>query len=105
MKKLLAVAAAGALTLAAVPAFAATKTVSVADNVFRPASLSVRKGDTVRFRWTGRAPHNVTRRSGPSFSKIANRRSGTVSRRLTRTGTYRLTCTIHPGMNLTIRAR
>ena len=105
MKKLVAVAAAGALALAAVPAFAATKTVGVADNVFRPATLSVKKGDTVRFRWTGRAPHNVTRTSGPSFRKIGNRRSGTVSRRLGRAGTYRLTCTIHPGMNLRIRVR
>jgi plastocyanin len=104
-KQLIAVGAAAALAIAAVPAFGATKTVRVADNVFRPASTSIKRGDTVRFRWTGRAPHNVTRRSGPSFRTIGNRRRGTVRRRITRRGTYRLTCTIHPGMNLTLRVR
>jgi len=105
MKKLLGVAAALALLLAAVPAVAATRTVEVDDNVFEPRSTSVRKGDTVRFRWVGRAPHDVVRVGGPRFSTIGTRRSGTVSRRLTRTGTYRLTCTIHPGMNLRVRVR
>jgi plastocyanin len=88
-----------------VPAYAATRTVQVDDNVFRADSIRARKGDTVRFRWVGEAPHNVTRTSGPSFSTISNRRSGTVSRKLTRAGTYRLVCTIHPGMDLRIRVR
>jgi plastocyanin len=106
MKKLLAlVAAAAALLAIAVPAFAATRTVRVDDNVFRPASLSISRGDTVRFRWVGDAPHNVSRVRGPRFSTIGIRRSGTVSRRLSRRGTYRLTCTIHPGMNLRVTVR
>jgi plastocyanin len=105
VKKLIALGAAGAIALAAVPAFAATRTVRVADNVFGPKSLSVNSGDTVRFRWVGDAQHNVTRTRGPRFSTIRNRRSGTVSRRLTRRGTYRLTCTIHPGMDMTLRVR
>ena len=105
MKKLLALGVTGVLAVAAVPAFAATKTVKVDDNVFAPKSASVSKGSTIRFRWVGDAPHNVVRSSGPSFKTIGIRRSGTVSRRLTRKGTYKLVCTIHPGMNLTLRVR
>ena len=105
MRKLIALGAAVAVAGAAVPAFAATRTVRVDDNVFGPTSLSAKRGDTVRFRFVGKAPHNVTRTSGPSFRKIPNRRSGTVSRRVSRRGTIRLTCTIHPGMDMRIRVR
>jgi plastocyanin len=104
-KLIAAVTIAAAAGAAAVPALAATRTVRVDDNVFKPASLSVKRGDTVRFRWVGEAPHNVARKSGPSFRRIGNRRSGTVSRKLTRRGTYRLVCTIHPGMEMRIRVR
>jgi plastocyanin len=105
MKKLIALATCVIAAAAAVPALAATKTVRVDDNVFRPDSMSVNRGDTVRFRWVGDALHNVRRTSGPSFRNISNRRSGTVSRRLTRRGTLRLVCTIHPGMDMRIRVR
>src|SRR5688572_2905 len=105
MKKLIALAATIVVAIAAVPAFAATKTVRVDDNVFRPDSMTVNRGDTVRFRWVGDALHNVRRTSGPSFRNISNRTSGTVSRRLTRRGTLRLVCSIHPGMDMRIRVR
>jgi plastocyanin len=103
--KLIALGAAVAVAGAAVPAYAASRTVRVDDNVFRPSSLSAKKGDTIRFRFVGNAQHNVRRASGPSFRAIPNRRSGTVSRRLTRKGTYSLVCTIHPGMDVRIRVR
>jgi len=105
MKKLLGLVAVLALLVAAIPAFAATKTVRVADDVFSPKSVSIRKGDTLRFRWTGKHPHNVVRTSGPRFTAIGIRRSGTVSRRLNRRGTYRLVCTVHPGMRMTATVR
>ena len=106
MKKLLGLIAALALLAAvAVPAFAATRTVKVDDDVFEPRSLTIRKGDYVKFRWVGQAPHNVRRVRGPRFSPISTRRTGTVTRRFRRTGTYRLTCTIHSGMNLSVRVR
>ena len=104
-KKLIAVGVAGAVAATAVPAFAATRTVQVDDNVFRPSSMSVNRGDTVRFRFVGDADHNVRRTAGPSFRAISNRDSGTVSRRLTRKGTLRLVCTVHPGMDMRIRVR
>ena len=105
MKKLLALVAVTAVGATAAPATAATKRVRVDDNVFAPKSLTVSKGTKLSFRWVGDAPHNVVRTGGPRFKAISTRRSGTVSRRLRRKGTYRLTCTIHPGMNLRVTAR
>jgi plastocyanin len=105
MKKLIALVVFVAIAAVAVPAFAATRTVRVDDNVFRPDAMTVNRGDTVRFRWVGDALHNVRRTSGPSFRNISNRTSGTVSRRLTRRGTLRLVCSIHPGMDMRIRVR
>ena len=84
---------------AAVPALAATSTVKVGDNWFVRSSgvptVTVKRGDTVRWRWVGDAPHNVTVRSGPTKFKSRTQTSGSFSKRLTRKGTYRIICTIH----------
>jgi plastocyanin len=92
------------LAVAAVPAFGATRSVRLVDNAFAPKTLTVRKGDTVRFRWAGRQPHNVVSRRGVRFRSPVQR-SGTFSRRLTRAGRYQLICEIHPGMAMTLRVR
>jgi plastocyanin len=73
----------------------ATKRVTVGDDFFRPRSVAIDRGDTVRWRWTGRNPHNVTVTRGPSRFKSSTRRSGSYSKRLRRRGTYRYICTIH----------
>lgn len=84
---------------AAIPALAATRTVKVGDNWFVRSSgvptVTVKRGDTVRWRWVGNAPHNVTVRSGPVRFRSKTRSSGTFSRRVTRRGTYRIYCTVH----------
>ena len=105
MKKLIAFAALMVIAALAVPAYGATRTVRVDDNFFSPESISIRKNDTINFRWVGDAPHNVTKTRGPSFTRIANRRSGTVARKFRRVGTYRLVCTIHGGMDMRVRVR
>jgi len=89
----------------AVPSLAATQTVCVGpQNRFGTSSLSIKRGDTVRFRWTGSLPHNVRISAGPQRRTIASvRRSGTVSRRFTRAGRYTIVCDIHPGMRLCLR--
>jgi plastocyanin len=88
----------------AVSAFAATKTVAVKDNVFAPKSISVRKGTTVKWLWSGKAPHNVTVTSGPVKFHSATQKKGTFSKKLTKKGTYKLVCTIHaPRMVMTIK--
>ena len=109
MKKLVAAGttvavAAGAV---AVPTFgASTRTVSVKDNVFAPTSVTVRRGTTVKWLWRGKNPHNVKVLRGPVKFTSPVKTKGSYSRRLTRTGTYRIVCTIHaPAMKMTLRVR
>jgi plastocyanin len=95
---ILSVCAASA-TLAASAAAATTRTVSVGDDYFVRASgvptVTVRAGDTVRWNWVGRRPHNVRVTSGPIRFGSPTKRSGTFSRVLTRRGTYTIICDIH----------
>ena len=86
-----------AVTIAAIPAFAATKTVRVDDNVFSPKTIRAKRGDKIRFRWVGSAPHNV---KGAGIN-IGTRTSGTRTVTVKRAG--RFVCTIHPGMTGRIR--
>jgi len=111
MKKLL---AAGAVTViaagAAIPAFAGTKSVKIGDNYFvRPANnatVTISKGSSLKFLWRGHAPHNVVKRRGPGGSfKSPVRTSGSWAHKFTRGGTYKLVCTIHSGMKLTVKVR
>ncbi len=105
MKKLAVPAAAVAVAAAfAIPSSAAT-TVRVDDDVFRPASVSVKKGTTVRWRFVGDDPHNVTVTKGPVKFRSSNKRSGTFSRTMRRKGRYTIVCTIHSGMDMTLRVR
>jgi plastocyanin len=74
----------------------ATKRVTVGDNFFRPRSVTIDSGDTVRWRWVGRNPHNVTVTRGPRKFHSSTKSSGSYSKRLRRRGTYRYICTVHP---------
>ena len=90
----------------AVPALAASKkTIKLGDNFFKPESTSVKKGTTVVWDWTGKAPHNVTVVSGPQKFRSKVQTKGTFTRKLTKAGTYKIVCTIHPGMDLTLKVR
>ena len=73
----------------------ATKRVTIGDNFFRKRSVTIDSGDTVRWRWAGRNPHNVTVRRGPRKFYSSTRSSGSYSKRLRRRGTYRYLCTVH----------
>ena len=105
MKKLAVLALAVTSSLAVAAPAPALTIVRVADDVFRPASLTVRAGSSVRWRWVGDNPHNVTVRSGPSKFNSGTKRSGRYTKRIRRGGTYRIVCTIHPDMRMTLRAR
>jgi plastocyanin len=59
---------------------------------FHPASLSIKRGDTVTWLWRDRGiGHNVT---GSGF-KSRTMGSGSFSVRFTRSGTFNYHCTIH----------
>jgi plastocyanin len=92
MRKLIVLAALVALAIAAIPAFAATKTVKVDDNFFSPKTVTVKKGSKIRFRWVGDAPHNV---KGAGIN-IGTRSSGSKTITVKKGGKF--VCTIHPGM-------
>lgn len=109
MKKLVALVAAGSVAGGlGVPVLAATtRTVKVGDNYFvrsgaRP-TVSVRKGTTVKWVWRGSAAHNVSVRRGPQRFSSPVKVRGSYSHRMTRRGTYRIVCTIHPGMEMTLK--
>jgi plastocyanin len=106
MKRMFALLAALALLGAlAVPALAATKSIALRDTFFSPRSVTVKKGTTVKWVWRGRLPHNVTVRKGPVKFHSSTKTKGSFSKKLTKRGTYRIVCTIHPGMNLTLKVK
>jgi plastocyanin len=106
MKRLLALLAALALVGAlAVPALAATKTIALRDTFFSPRSATVKKGTTVKWVWRGRLPHNVTVTKGPVKFHSRTFTRGSYAKKMTRRGTYRIVCTLHSGMNLTLRVK
>jgi plastocyanin len=123
---LIAVVAAGALAApAAAPAgaapatevgtpfagAAAAKEVVIYDDYYLPARLTVPRGTLVRWRWP-EAPidvHDVKLRSGPPgvprFQSEPASAGYVFKRRLRKPGRYRIVCTLHEEMTMTIRVR
>ena len=95
----LAVVASAAL---AVPAGAAVK-IKVKDDFFKPDSKTVSKGTKVKWRFLGDNPHNVTVTSGPRDFQSGTKRSGKFVKKMRKKGTYKIVCTIHPGMDMTLK--
>lgn len=97
--------AAGLATLAVAVPFAegASKTVTVDNFRFSPATVTIKKGDTVVWRFQrDRAPHNVKGSGGISSRTM---RTGTYRKRFTRAGSFRYVCTLHANMKGTVRVR
>ncbi len=100
------VAAVCALGVGVLPAGAASTTsVQLKDDFFSPKAKSVKKGTTVTFKFAGKAPHNVTVVRGPVKFASSTKSSGSFKKKFTRAGTYKLTCTIHPGMDMTLTVK
>lgn len=110
-RRVVAVTALVACTAPVLPALAASTSVKVGDNYFVRASgtptVTVKRTDTVTWRWSGKEKHNVTVRSGPARFASRTQRTGTFSKRLTKPGTYKLICTIHGAgdQSMTLRVR
>ena len=105
MKKLVALAAVVPASLALAAPASAAKTVRVGDDFFRPATLSVKKGTVVRWRFVGDSPHNVTVTRGPQKFRSSTKTSGSYRKKMRRKGRYTIVCTIHPGMDMKLRVR
>ncbi len=94
---LAAAAAAAAAAFAAVPAAdAGTRTVQIKGLAFTPAKVTVRRGDTVTWRFLDKGvQHDVTARG---FKSSRLKSSGTHRVRFSRRGTFSYGCTVHGTM-------
>jgi plastocyanin len=105
---------AGVALLSAAPALgAARKTVAVGDNYLAPGKLTVKRGTTVTWRWPGYDQagdvHDVGLMAGPKgVKKFRSEAASTgykFGRKLTVPGKYKLGCSLHEGMRMTITVR
>jgi plastocyanin len=104
--------AAGVALLCAAPAQAGT-TVRVYDNYFLKDDITVKQGAVVTWRWPGSHEagdvHGIKLRSGPKgvkkFESEAAATDYTYRRKLKVPGRYRIVCTLHGEMRMTIRVR
>jgi plastocyanin len=105
---------AGAALICAVPAQgAAKKTVTLGDNYFAPQALKVKQGTKMTWRWPGFDQggdvHDVKLSKGPKgvkkFHSEAASTDYSFKRKLTVPGTYKLVCTLHHEMRMTVKVR
>lgn len=75
--------------------------VALRDNRFAPRSITIGRGSRVEWHWRGHHRHNVT---GNGFASSTKKR-GSFSHVFRRRGTYRVFCSIHANMRMTIRVR
>jgi len=105
---------AGVALLSAAPAMgAARKTVDVGDNYLAPGKLTVKRGTTVTWRWPGYDQagdvHDVGLLAGPKGVKRFRSQAASTdyrfSRKLTVPGTYKLGCSLHHNMKMTVTVK
>ena len=105
---------AGAALLSAAPAHgAAKKTVKLGDNYYTPEILKVKRGTTVTWKWPGFEEagdvHDVKLKSGPKGVKKFHSQPAaadfTFKRKLKKAGKYKVVCTLHEDMRMTIRVK
>lgn len=97
----------GSSTAAPSAQAAKTKTILLKDIAFKPGKVTVTSGTDVAFKFAdGTTTHNVKSVGSPKFKYISNRSKGTIKRKLTAKGkTYRFTCTLHPGMDGSVKVK
>lgn len=78
------------------------KSVNVGDSFFGPKTVSVGKGTSVTWKWTGTLLHNVKVRNGPAKFKSRTQIRGSYRYTFSARGTYKLYCTLHPNMTMTV---
>jgi plastocyanin len=105
---------AAALVAAALPAAAfgsSAKRVQVGDDYYGPTKLTVKRGTTVKWKWLAdnTNSHDVKLSKGPRGVKRFHSASAatdyTFAKKLTKKGTYRIVCTLHRTMRMTITVR
>ena len=107
--------AAVAALLCAAPAVAGgpqRKSVEVADNYYLPAKLTVNKGSVVTWKWPDDIAidvHDVKLKTAPKGVRRWQSEPASSGYRYKRTfkqpGTYKIICTLHEEMTMTIKVR
>jgi plastocyanin len=78
------------------PAAPSSAAVTLKDISFKPETVTIARGGTVRWTWKdGDVPHNVTFAARHSTTKHDG---GTYKLTFKTAGTFKYECTIHPGM-------
>jgi plastocyanin len=94
---------------AAAPATAATRNVKIGDDYFvksgKPSTVSVSKGTTVRWNWKGHDAHNVVVQKGPAHFQSGLKTKGHFAKKVKKKGTYKIICSVHAGMRMTLKVR
>jgi plastocyanin len=108
---------AGVALVSAAPAVAAAKpkgkTIRIGDNFFLPDAVKVKRGATVKWKWPSFDQagdvHDVKLKRGPKgvkkFHSEAASTDYTFKRKLKVAGKYKIVCTLHEEMRMTIRVR
>jgi plastocyanin len=107
--------AAAAALLGAAPAVAGApkpKSVEVADNYYLPDKLTVKAGTKVTWKWPDDVAidvHDVKLKSAPKGVKKFHSEPASSGYRFKRTlkkpGTYKIICTLHEEMKMTIKVK
>jgi plastocyanin len=110
MRKLIAFLVLVVLAVSGAQALAAMRSVAVGDDWFvkkgHPQTVTVARGTTVTWRFTGDSTHNVVVTKGPQRFRSSLKSSGRYRHTMTRRGTYTIVCTIHaPSMRMTLKVR
>jgi plastocyanin len=77
------------------PASAATKTTSLKDDFFVKGKLTVKKGDSVVWKWHTDDEHTVTEIHG-RWGSTKETTKGTVKHKFKKRGKFTVYCLIHP---------
>jgi len=116
-RRTVAIALAAAASTCAAPAAAGggdpqRKTVRVFDDYYLPMRLKVNKGSTITWKWPSDyaiGVHDVKLKSGPAGVRKFHSEPASSNYRYRRTlkkpGLYRIVCTLHEEMTMTIRVR
>jgi plastocyanin len=107
---------AGVALLSAAPAQAAKtpkKTIRIGDNYYLPDAVKVKRGTVVTWKWPGfdmaGDVHDVKLKSGPKGVKKFHSEPASTDysfkRKLSKPGKYKIVCTLHEEMRMTIRVK
>jgi plastocyanin len=89
------------------PASGKTRTVGVYTDYYDPPKMTVHVGDRIKWVWhaSGFALHDVYTESGPEEFNSPTQAGGTWAHRFKKAGAFKLYCTEHPEMTMSVTVK